>query len=290
MKDKHAITTQWLSLSTVGTTPPAQWSLPDNLTLLAVTKHRNKLRTGHLRGNRFSIRLRGVVAPSPTELEKLVHDLAERGVPNYYGAQRYGHGLQNLAKALQWLRQQGSGAARRGSRFHAKWMPSVIQSEIFNRYVALRMQQGLDHLMLGEVVRLSGSSRHFEVTDPDAELQRLRTRDIVLSGPIIGPKMLAASGQAAELEQRAVRELGLDEAGLEALARLAPGSRRDILMWPEELSARMPDEQTLELSFSLPAGSYATQVVREFTHCPFGQERAAATPARVTTDKQGESS
>src|SRR5690606_2740512 len=197
---------------------------------------------------------RDVRSTSQQELDALVRHITDCGLPNYYGAQRYGHGLQNLDKALEWLRHQSTATARRGSRFNAKWMPSVIQSEVFNRYLAARMQRDLGRLLQGEVVRLSGSSRHFEVTEPDVELPRLRARDIVLSGPIIGPKKRASSGEGAELEQQVVLELGLTEAALEALAKAASGSRRDLLIWPEELSARLLEDQTVELRFSLPAG------------------------------------
>lgn len=278
MKDKQAITSQWMSFLSVGSTPPDAWELPAPLTLLAATRHRNKLRTGHLRGNGFRVRIYGVASVSQSDLDARVEAMTERGVPNYYGAQRYGYGLKNLEKAWHWLNQQKQGK-RAASRFAAKWMPSVIQAELFNRYVALRLPLGLERLLLGEVVRLSGSSRHFEVTDPEAEAPRLQSRDIVLSGPIVGPKMRSASGEARELEVQAMNSLGLDEAALEALGKAAPGSRRDVMMWPEELRAVLIAPGCVELSFSLPSGAYATQVVREFTHCPFGEERL--TPSRA---------
>lgn len=271
-KDKHAVTSQWLSLSTVGTTPPEQWQLPQPVSLLQVTKHRNKLRTGHLHGNRFRVRLVGKPLADAATLTRVGGELATSGVPNYYGAQRFGFGLDNLSKALAWLKRQGRGGGR-GSRFAAKWMPSVIQAEIFNRYLAERVALGVDRLLVGEIVRLSGSSRHFEVDDPAAELSRLHSRDIVLSGPMIGPKTKGATRDAQELERAVIAGLGLTEQELAVLGQHAPGARRDLLMWPDGLSTELMADQSLVLEFALPAGSYATVLVAEFTHCPFGQER-----------------
>jgi tRNA pseudouridine13 synthase len=271
-KDKHAVTSQWLSLSTVGTIAPSEWQLPDGVELLQVTKHRNKLRTGHLAGNRFRLRLIGDVIGDMATLRGAAERLREAGVPNYYGPQRFGFGLSNLDKALAWLTRQASGGGR-GSRFVAKWMPSVIQSEVFNRYVAKRLELGVDRLLVGEIVRLQGSSRHFEVDAPDVELPRLLSRDIVLTGPMVGPKTRGASREALELEQSVIAELGLTEDALRILGQHAPGTRRDLLMWPEGLTAELQSDGSLVLEFALPAGSYATVLAAEFTHCPFGQER-----------------
>lgn len=277
-KDKHAVTSQWLSLSTVGTIAPSEWQLPDAVTLLSVTKHRNKLRTGHLAGNRFRLRLVGRSLVEAEQLRVVAEQLRQAGVPNYYGAQRFGFGLGNLEKALAWLTRQASGGGR-GSRFVAKWMPSVIQSEVFNRYVKKRLEMGGNRLLVGEIVRLSGSSRHFEVDDPDAELPRLLERDIVLTGPMIGPKTRGATRQALELERAVIAELGLSDEALALLGQHAPGTRRDLLMWPDGLSAELASDGSLVLEFALPAGSYATVLAAEFTHCPFGQERQSSQSA-----------
>ncbi len=271
-KDKHAVTSQWLSLSTVGTTPPSEWQLPESIRLLQVTRHRNKLRTGHLAGNRFRLRLVGAPRHDMAALRAASERMRVEGVPNYYGAQRFGYGLTNLDKALAWLTRQAGGGGR-GSRFVAKWMPSVIQSEIFNRYVAKRLELGTDRLLTGEIVRLSGSSKHFEVDAPDVELPRLHSRDIVLTGPMIGPKTRGATREALELEQSVVTELGLNDEALRLLGQHAPGTRRDLLMWPEGLSIEPQSDGSLVLEFALPAGSYATVLAAEFTHCPFGRER-----------------
>lgn len=287
-KDKQAVTTQWFSLSTVGTVPPAEWELPDGVSVVQVTKHRNKLRTGHLHGNRFRIRLVGTCLGTVDEIRNIAAGLADSGVPNYYGAQRFGWGLTNLDKALAWLERQGRGGGK-GSRFVAKWMPSVIQAEIFNRYLRERIALGLDRLLTGEIVRLSGSSRHFEVDDPQVEQPRLASRDIVLSGPMVGPKTKGATREALEVERKVIAELGLTDADLALLGQHAPGARRDLLMWPEQLTTEFMADGSLVLEFALPAGSYATVLVAEFAHCPFGHERqrVAGGPAGASLREDG---
>jgi tRNA pseudouridine13 synthase len=263
MKDKHAVTTQWLSLPGAAR-PVDQWVLPEGLEVLRAARGARKLRTGQQRGNRFTIRLKGVPADGLSRARSIAARLAESGLPNYFGAQRFGRGGENLERALGWLR---AGARESGprARFFRKLYPSVIQSEIFNRYVSLRLERDVRRLLDGEVVRLDGSNSMFVVDDPERELPRLLARDIHPTGPMIGPKLKAAERAALELEQSAAESLGLDAAATELLGRLAPGTRRDVLVWPEALEIGAI-EDGLALAFSLPSGSYATQLISEFTH------------------------
>ena len=262
LKDKHAVTTQWLSLPEQAADPSA-WAMPEAIELLEVSRHRNKLRTGHQRGNRFRLRLVGCSEGDEARARALIERIAERGLANYYGAQRFGYGGHNLARALEWLRR---GARSRGkkARLHQNLYPSVIQSEVFNRYVTARLAAGLDALLDGEVVRLEGSGSMFVVDDPEAEAERYLARDLHPTGPMPGPKMKQAERAAAGLEAKSLTEAGLDEADLATLARLAPGGRRDVLVRPERTSVSAVDG-ALVLTFELPSGSYATEVVRALT-------------------------
>jgi tRNA pseudouridine13 synthase len=111
----------------------------------------------------------------------------------------------------------------------------------------------------------------FRVDDVEKEQPRLDARDLHLTGPMIGPKMRPAAADALALEQRITSELGLDEAMLGALGREAPGTRRDLFA-PLDLSIEPVSdraEPALRLSFTLPAGGYATEVLRQLTHEPF---------------------
>lgn len=281
MKDKHAVTSQWMSLPAAAR-PPQEWHLPDGLAVLEHALHDNKLRTGHQRGNRFDLRLVELDTSAQERARTLCDRISEAGLGNYFGAQRFGIQGANLAKALRWLealarddseprnRERGRrGRGRSRSRFDDKLYPSVLQSEVFNRYVTLRREQGLDRLLRGEVLRLRGSQSLFVVTDPDAELPRLLAGDVCLTGPLPGPKMRAAELEAAELERQVLSELPLDEADWMRLGRYAPGTRRDVVMHPEGLELVPVDEHSLRIRFGLPSGGYATQLIRELTAGPW---------------------
>jgi len=261
LKDKHAITTQWLSLP-MKSVAPEHWQLPDQLSVLEVSAHGNKLRTGHLAGNRFSLALVGTDGEAYARADALVQLIRARGVPNYFGAQRFGRGGENWNRALAWSSQGGKA---RLSSFLLKLYPSVVQSEVFNRYLALRVAHGTAALFAGEIVRLNGSGASFLVEDPEREQLRLRNREVHLTGPIFGPKMRPAAGVPLELEQRAKTDAGVDDRVESTLARFAPGTRRDLLAFPENLVVTEEGPGRLRLDFELAAGSYATVLAREFT-------------------------
>lgn len=276
LKDKQGVTTQWLSLPRKSA-EPEQWVLPAGLRILESSFHGNKLRTGHLSGNRFAINIVDVGADASDRARALLDRLTSHGVPNYFGAQRFGRGGENVPRALEWIRQ---GARRRLSSFLLKLYPSVVQAEVFNRYLTLRQDAALAPLLNGEVVRLEGSGAVFCVEDAAQELPRLERREIHRTGPMLGPKMRPARDEPARLEAEAMRAVSLEEAALETLARFAPGTRRDLLVYPQE--ARFTaDGPRLRLEFALPAGSYATVLVREFTRAPFlaQDERLDEVPA-----------
>ena len=286
MKDKYAVTTQWLSLATK-TVISRDLDLGPGVEILQVSRHDNKLRTGHLLGNRFTITLLGVGEDALERANVIGERLRTEGLPNYFGAQRFGHGGRNVADALEWLRR----GARGRNRFEQKLFPSVLQSELFNRYLSARLDLGRQQLLLGEVVRLEGAGAMFRVEDVAAEQPRLAKRDLHLTGPMIGPKMRPAAGHGLELEQRVTAELGLTEELLNLLGRQAPGARRDLFAPLNDLSIESVTgraEPALRLSFTLPAGGYATEVLRQLTHEPFlsasGHAKQAATDAGSPDD------
>jgi tRNA pseudouridine13 synthase len=276
LKDKHAVTTQWLSLATK-TPISTTLDLGPGVQILSVTRHDNKLRTGHLLGNRFAITLLGVAEDALTRAATITAKLRAEGLPNYFGAQRFGHGGRNVADALRFLARGG----RSRNRFEQKLLPSVVQAELFNRYLTARAALGTRRLIAGEVVRLEGTGSMFRVEDVAKEQPRLDARDLHLTGPMMGPKMRPAAADALALEQQAYRELGLTEAALGILGKAAPGTRRDLFAPLTDLDVAAVEGRSgpaLRLSFTLPAGGYATEVIRQLTHGPFLAAANAATP------------
>ncbi len=261
LKDKHAVTTQWLSVPAQRTAPPEAWSLGEGFRLLEVKRHGNKLRVGHLDANRFQIRLVDLDPAVAERVGPLCERVAKSGIGNAFGPQRFGLGQRNLDSALYALRR-GRLNPRAGHR--AKFMASVIQSEVFNRYLIARLAEARDRVVVGDVMRLEGSRSLFVVEDVAREQSRLDAGDIHLTGPMIGPKMKEAQGWPLELELAAAESLGLDAAALKALAPSAPGTRRDLLLRPTEL-LHEPAQQGWMVAFTLPAGAYASLVVRCLT-------------------------
>jgi tRNA(Glu) U13 pseudouridine synthase TruD len=135
-----------------------------------------------------------------------------------------------------------------------------------------------EELLDGEVVRLNGSKKCFTVEDAKAELPRLRAKDIHRTGSLVGPKTIETQGRPRELEEEIEAQLGLSPSHLAALAPHAPGARRDLIVTPEELTIEEPASGQLLLKFSLPAGSYATELVRAFSGAPWSAPRAAYHP------------
>jgi tRNA pseudouridine13 synthase len=262
MKDKHAVTTQWLSVPVPRTKPPEAWQLPEAFSVLAVTRHVNKLRIGHLESNRFRIRLVAVEPSARARLAPLCERIARAGIGNYFGSQRFGIGQRNLESALFAL-SRGRLGPRAGNR--GKFLASVLQSEIFNRYLTARTELSRERVVLGDVVRLEGSRSLFLVENEESEQPRLVKRDIHLTGPMVGPKMKESAGRPHELERAAIASIGLTDALLEALGRSAPGTRRDLLLWPGELRHELGDDGSLSVEFTLPSGAYASLVIRCLT-------------------------
>lgn len=266
LKDKHAVTRQWLSLPAKAK-PPDEWQLPEGIRVLEHTRHANKLRTGHLLGNRFRITLDAKEADALETATSIAEVLRTRGSYNYFGGQRFGRQGDGLRQAVDWLR--AGGKSHGVPRFLSKLYPSVIQAEVFNRYFTARRELGLDRLLAGEVVRLNNAGAMFTVEDAAREAPRLASGDIHLTGPVFGPKARAAGADAAALEQRVIAELDLGAEALTQLGKLAPGTRRDLIAKITDLTVEQAAVGRLALEFSLPSGSYATEVVRQFTHGSF---------------------
>lgn len=293
MKDKNAVTRQWLSLCRKES-DAMSWDLGPGVQILRQERHGNKLRTGHLIGNRFTITLVETGEDAWSRAHAIAAFLKDQGLPNYFGPQRFGHRGKNLTQALSWIFESVRGAPglehssgertsgersredagsrrrprKKQGRFENKLLPSVIQSEVFNRYTTQRLSRP-EELLLGEVVRLDGTGKSFVVESVEAELPRYRAKDLHRTGPMIGPKGLQAEHAARELEESVCASLGLDQQTLEFLGRHAPGTRRDLMLLPEGLELRQGAAGEIVLSFSLPAGAYATGVLREFTGTDF---------------------
>jgi tRNA pseudouridine13 synthase len=258
MKDRHALTTQWFSVHLPGRDDPdLAGKLPPEMELLAAQRHARKLQRGALKGNRFEILLRACQGERAA-LQQRVDDIARGGVPNYFGEQRFGRAGDNLARAAAMF----GGSAVRDRHLRGIYL-SAARSLLFNEVLARRVEAGSwAEVLEGEVCVLNGSNSFFVPASIDSEIERrLREGDIHPSGPLWGAGDPPSAASVNALERAVAQRFAALAEGL-AEARLAQ-ERRALRVIPGELSVQWLDAESLRLRFALPAGTYATAVLRE---------------------------
>jgi len=263
LKDRQALTTQTFSLLRVPAEDAAvriSGELPFQVNW--VSRHRNKLRTGHLLGNRFAIFVAEVTPDAMPRAMAVAAALRARGIPNFFGAQRFGQDGDNAARGREVL--LGRGPRQRWLR---RFLISAFQSELFNRYLVQRINLGaFDHLLAGDVAKKHGTGGLFVVEDLDREQPRFAAGEISFTGPLFGAKMKAAAEESAALEAQILAQADLP---VQAFKKAdVDGGRRfgRLLLDHIELDASEleADHGGLWLRFTLPKGAYATVVLREF--------------------------
>lgn len=257
MKDRHAVTRQVFTLHLPGKADPDWSAFPgDEVKIVSSARHSRKIKRGALRGNRFVIVLREVEGDREAAEARLAA-MAARGVPNYFGEQRFGLGGNNVQQAKAMF------GGRRVDRDKRSILLSAARSHIFNGVLAERVTAGAwDAPMDGEIWSLDGSRSWFG-PEPfnDTLAERLGRFDIHPSGPLWGSGETPAADAAGELE-RAVAARDEDLAVGLAGARMDQ-ERRALRLMPRDLTWRWLEDGALEVSFGLPAGAYATTVLRE---------------------------
>lgn len=265
-KDKFAVTRQWFGIHLPGK-ENIDWQgfqLPGTNIVQAI-RHNKKLRTGQLAGNRFVITLRNA-----THLEDITQRLdlaAKNGVANYYGSQRFG--VQRLSTALEL--QQGGNLALAERMLNGETIKnrnkrsmalSALRSWLFNQMLSERIaQQKLFTILPGDVINLTGSNSIFVAEEDFTLLQnRLKRQDISTTVPLWGSGESSAKAQALAMESACVKNYS---AITEFLSRQRlTFERRAAIIWPQHLECTCEGD-TLIIQFFLPAGCFATSVLRE---------------------------
>lgn len=260
LKDRRAVTRQMVSVPARAEANLARLD-GDGIRLLRVSRHSNKLRPGHLHGNRFCVLIRDA-APNDVALNTLLERVRLHGLPNYYGAQRFGRDGETLRLGLALLRGEPPPRPVRNP-FLKKLALSAAQSALYNVYLGRRLRDGLLRTVLpGDVMAKIPFGGMFVAEDVAAEQRRLDACEIVTAGPIFGRKTFAASGEAARREAETLAAFGLTPTSFHGFGKLLQGTRRHDLVYLDDLS-RAHDPDGVRLSFTLPAGSYATVLLRE---------------------------
>lgn len=261
LKDRRAVTRQWLSFHCTATPRAAELSL-EKVRVLEVSRHVNKLRSGHLRGNRFSLRLADVPEGDEQHAARCLALLNQRGLPNFYGAQRFGHGGKNLNSAYDFIVGTGRPPQK---PFLRKLFMSALQAGLFNAWLTARIEQGLfDRVLEGDVLRKEESGGLFVSSEPALDQERYERWEISTTGPMFGSRMKAPAAAALALEDSILERFGVTPAQLARAAKYGEGTRRVARVRPDGASV-VRTGSDLELTFSLPKGSYATVLVEELT-------------------------
>jgi len=242
LKDRHAITRQWFSVP--------RWHSPgwevldvEGVRVLDVQRHNKKLRRGSHKANTFQIILRGDgLAEHADAFEKRIETIREKGVPNYFGEQRFGRNASNIALADAWA------AGKRLPRHKRSLAISTVRSFLFNEILDARVRDGSwDRVRDGDFANLDGTNSVFQVDAIDDEIERrCEEMDIHPTGE------LAGEGSTGEHESWLS---ALEKARVEI-------ARRSLRLKVVNLHVAISNE-IVELSFSLGRGAFATSVLRE---------------------------
>lgn len=286
-KDREAVTTQWFSVP--GLAPDEALALEaPGLRVLEAVPHPHKLRTGVLRGNRFRLRITGVAPEALAAVPERFASLVRRGMPNRFGAQRFGREGDNAQRGRELLAAPGRRVRdRRAGRF----LLSALQAEVFNDVLARRGAP--ERLLDGDVAVVHASGGLFDVASAELEQPRADTFEISPTGPLFGTRMRGAAGAAGALEREVLASHGVAGPFAPPRGIRLRGARRPLRVRPAEASCDVLGPGELALRFELPAGCYASVLVESLlgqasagrsTGPPIGvPSRDPARPRRLET-------
>ncbi|MFT7860423.1 MAG: tRNA pseudouridine(13) synthase TruD [Sulfurimonas sp.] len=277
LKDKHAMTKQYISLHKKHEEAMENFE-HESIKVVSKTYHNNKIRVGHLKGNRFFIRLKKVNPTSAAKIDEALKNIEGQGMPNFFGYQRFGNDGDNHILGEQIAKGEKKERNPRVRRL----LVNAYQSHLFNLWLSRRLeisslvsnfsvdelvpllnlpkqevqkmkaQKHLFKLISGDLMEHYPFGRVFEFSGDEHDLERFDTRDISVTGLLTGKRVKKASGFARDIEKDFDDELGED------------GARRYAWVYPTEIEGRFKSvEAQYELNFTLPKGSYATVLIEE---------------------------
>ena len=275
LKDKHAMTIQYISLPAKFEDKLEAFS-HDKIKILEKVRHNNKIRVGHLKGNHFEIRLKKVLGVQKDKLDSVLKWIKVHGVPNYFGNQRFGTDGNNWVDGKKLI----EGKLKIRDRKTKEFLMGAYQSYLFNQWLSKRMEltlllQDFSESETEKLLKLPTSSlkgvkkqpqffkilegdlmmhypygRLFEVEELGKEAERFATKDIAPTGLIAGIRTKRANAVARIIEEKFDEEIKMN------------GARRYAWIQVTEIQKRYIEERAhYELSFTLPKGSYATNVL-----------------------------
>lgn len=274
LKDKHAITTQYISMPKRVENKLQNFE-HKNIKILNTTLHNNKIRVGHLKGNKFWLRFKKVLGTQKDIIESVLKWIEQNGMPNYFGVQRFGNNGTNYLEGKALI----EGKIRIRDKKKREFLISSYQSFLFNQWLVKRINLStlLENFKVSEVEKLlnlpnnslegvNKQKNWFKLLDGDLYMhypygkifyedlevasKRFLEKDISPTGLIAGKKVKLAQNLAKVIEIEYNKELKVS------------GSRRYAWIFPEINTKKyIPENAWFEVEFFLPKGSYATVLV-----------------------------
>lgn len=276
LKDKHAMTMQYISLLAKDNEEKLKTFNHDKIKILSMTRHNNKIRIGHLKGNRFKVRLKKVLGVQKDKLDSVLKWIKKEGVPNYFGNQRFGNSGDNWREGKKIL----DGKLKIRDRKTKTFLINAYQSYIFNKWLSKRIELSMllesfsqretekllnlpenslvgtksqSHffkLLEGDLMMHYPYGRMFELESIEEESKRFSQFDIVPSGLLVGKRSSYSKKVAGLIEQKYNEDINEN------------GSRRYAWIKVTDIKNRYVEEKAhYELEFTLPKGAYATNVL-----------------------------
>jgi len=257
LKDRHARTVQWFSVWLPGREDP-DWTQiqTENISIQQITRHTRKLKRGAIVANHFKIRIRNWSGDAD-KTEKQLQLIRQQGFPNYFGKQRFGRQGQNVNKALALFQRVKLKREQRSIYL------SAVRSYLFNLILAKRVGlSNWNQLLTGDVCQLNHSHSIFKVERVDRQLlERINSGDMHPTAVMYGKGGVETSEDAGNIEKVVINEN--PELVSVLLKYGLTAERRALRVIPEQLNWQFEDAKQWQLCFRLPAGSYATSLLRE---------------------------
>lgn len=277
LKDKHAMTKQYISLHKKHEEALDKFE-HESIKILSKAYHNNKIRIGHLQGNRFYIKLKKVNPTAAQKIDEALKNISEFGLPNYFGYQRFGNDGDNHILGEQIAK----GEKKERNPKIKKLLISAYQSHLFNLWLSRRLEinslissfsvkelepilnfpndevskmKAQKHpfkLITGDIMEHYPHGRLFDYEGDENDLERFNKRDISVTGMLCGKKVKTSSGIAGEIEKDFNSDIQED------------GARRYAWIYATQVEGRyLPIDAQYEMNFTLPKGSYATVLIEE---------------------------
>ena len=257
LKDRNAVTQQWFSLHMPNQSEPDWSDLPDSIRVLSKTRHEKKLKTGAIQQNNFELCIRDLQCDEAM-LEKRLNNIQARGVPNYFGSQRFGRNNANVQRFISL-----KGNRKRIKRQQRSILISAARSYLFNHVLSQRVSlNNWNQMIDGDVLMLDGSRSVFVADTADDSLQRrLSDLEVHPVGVLWGQGKQMMSKTSAVISNEVIEFYPSITRALDNIG--ASLSHRAMRIAVKNLGWTIKNEQ-LKIKFSLNSGAYATSVLKEF--------------------------